>query len=734
VSSDDARDQPPNEPIDLAGAGFELAGDALFVVAPDGFTVTAANAQARAELGFDPTRPTHLLACVPEAERRTVAQHLATCVQTDHVVRLKTELLVGANTAPVELSLSPFAGPNGSSVVCVARRVEHGQPAEALAGERNQILEMIARHLPLEQVLYAIATLIEREFPRATAAILLRDQGTLRVVGGEQLPSPYYDTLRRTDPADPGPVAEAMGSERPVIIADVSSDQRWREATAAAHAAGIAALWVMPFAEQHRAATGVVLLHFAQASMPDEPELDRLHNVLQLCKLALEEHQTARQLYERANYDPVTRLPNRRLLYDRLTRAIEYAPRHEEYVAVALLDLDEFKMVNDSLGHAIGDELLQSVAVRVNGLVRSEDTVARLGGDEFVLVLPVADPNGAAVVADKVNKALQRSAFLHGRRLSAAASMGIAVYPRDGARAGDLLQAADTAMYAAKRAGRNRYHFYSADLNERVHQRMSIESGLRRGLANNELRLCYQPIVAAADERVVAMEALLRWSHPDNGWYKPNQFLAEAEETDLVCDLDRWVLEQAATDLQWLAGHGYRLKVSVNVSPRNLQQGDFAGRFLQTLHERGLPPRRCAIEITENVLMPDVVHARHQIHELKRRAPELSIAIDDFGTGYASLNYLRDLPIDGLKIDRSFVADAPEREARTTRAIARTIAELGHDLSLAVTAEGVEHARQLELTRAIGCDRLQGFYFAYPMVRNELLAYLDRAGETEPQG
>jgi diguanylate cyclase (GGDEF)-like protein len=556
----------------------------------------------------------------------------------------------------------------------------------------------------------------------------------LNVIGGDQLASAYYDALQQTDLADPGPVADALGSERPVIIADAAQDQRWREATLAARAAGVAALWVMPFAEQQRAATGAILLHFTAPRMPDEPELDRLHNVLQLCKLALEEHQTSRQLYVRANYDPVTRLPNRSLLYDRLARALEYAPRHDEQVAVALYDLDEFKMVNDSLGHAIGDELLQNVAARVSDVVRSEDTVARLGGDEFVLVVPVNDADGAALVADKVNKALQRPVWLQGHRLSAAASIGIALYPRDGARTEDLLQAADTAMYAAKWAGRNRYHFYSADLNARVHERMSIESGLRRGLANGELHACYQPIVEAANGRVVAIEALLRWRHPDQGWYMPSYFLAEAEESDLVCDLDRWLLERAATDLQWLAGHGYRFKVSVNVSPRNLQQGDFAGRFLQTLRERGLPPRRCEIEITENLLMPDVVHARNQIHELKRRAPELSLAIDDFGTGYASLNYLRDLPIDGLKIDRTFVADTPARQGRTTRAIARTIAELGHDLDLCVTAEGVENAGQLELTQAIGCDRVQGFYFAYPMVRNELLAYLDRAGETEPKG
>jgi len=735
VSSKPTQPSPSAEDFDRAKAAFEVAADALFVVAPDDYTVTAANAQARAELGIDPARPTHLLACIPAAEHSAIAQHLASCVQTRQVVRLSTQLLTDDDgRPPVDLVLSPLPDPNGVSVVCAARWLEHRQSERAFESERNQILEMIARHLPLEQALLAIANMVDRQFPRAITAILLQDQGALSIVGGEGLTEAYYDALRRTDPADHGPVAEALGSERPVIIADATQDQRWRETTAAVRQASIDALWVMPFAEQHRAATGAILLHFAEARMPDEPELDRLHNVLQLCKLALEEHQTSRQLYERANYDPVTRLPNRSLLYDRLGRALEYARRHGEHVAVALCDLDEFKTVNDSLGHAIGDELLQSVAARMSDPLRSEDTVARLGGDEFVLVLPTNDADGTAVVADKVSKALQRPVWLQGHRLSAATSMGIALYPRDGSDTEDLLQSADTAMYAAKRAGRNRYHFYSADLNARVHQRVTIESELRRGLANGELRAHYQPIVAADDGRVLAIEALLRWNHPDHGLCTPRSFLAEAEASDLVCELDRWLLERAATDLRWLTADGYRLKVSVNVSQRDLQQGDFAGRFLQTLRERGLPPRRCEIEITENMLMPDVARARNEIHQLKRRAPELSIAIDDFGTGYASLNYLRDLPIDGLKIDRTFIADTPAQQGDTTRAIGRTIAELGHELGLRVTAEGVERASQLQLTRAIGCDRLQGFYFARPMPRDDLLTYLDCGGPTVARG
>jgi len=717
-------------PAHLAGAAFDRADVALFVLAAD-HTVVEANRAARQRLGVDGETGVNLLARVPEHQQTNFAERFAACLETRQTTQATADVwLRDGSRSAVELTLTPIERPDGDRVVALAwapmARVQPG----SLESERHQILEMIAHHLPLEQVLAAVDTLVARRFPHALTAMIIRDGGQVNVVGGEQLPVPYRASLRAAAGDANAPLRHALDSGDPVVIADAEADQRWPGPAAALDRAGLRGLWVAPFAEAGDGVCAAMMLHFTEPTAPDDADLDGLHETMQLGKLALAEHASSRQLFERAYFDPVTGLPNRRLLDDRLGQALEYARRHDELVAVVLLDIDEFKIVNDSLGHAIGDQLLEATAVRLTASVRGAETVAYLGGDEFAVVLPVDDADDAAAAADELQTHLAEPIRLHGHRLCARASAGVALYPRDGERADTLLQAADTAMYAAKHAGGNRYRFHSAQLNARVRQRLGIESGLRRALERGELRSLYQPIVAGGDGRVVALEALLRWHHPDEGLLAPEQFLHQADASDLICELDQWLWKQAASDLEWLAGHGQRPKLSLNISPRDLQHDDFATRLLDTLAAYGVPPRRCELEITENVLMPDVARARDQIHILKRRAPELAIVVDDFGTGYASLNYLRELPIDGLKIDRSFINTRGGEDGSAAQAIARTVAELGHQLGLRVTAEGIEQADQRALACGIGCDRLQGFLFAPAMDRAALCDYLVTPAET----
>ncbi len=714
-------------PAHLAGAAFDRVDAPLFVIATEDHTVVEANRAAQQQLGLGGDAGTSLRARVASHQQTILAERVAACLETRQATHVAVDLLLadGARAA-IELSLSPIERPDGDRVVALARAPTAGARSEPLAGQRHQILEMIARHRPLEQVLAAIDTLVARRFPHALTATVVHTDDEVRVVGGNQLPAAYRGGLRAAATGGDNPLGDALTCNQPVIITDVSTERRWGEVAESLGANDMHSLWIVPFAEAPCGTRAALMLHFAQPATPDEADLDGLHDIMQLGKLALAEHSTSRQLFERAYLDPVTRLPNRRLLEDRLGQAIEYARRHDELVAVLLLDLDEFKIVNDSLGHTTGDELLNTAASRLAAAVRSADTVAHLGGDEFAVVLPVDDTEAAAVAADQLQHTLDEPIQLRGHRLCARASVGIALYPRDGECPDALLQAADTAMYAAKHAGRNRHRFHSAQLNARVHKRLGIESGLRRALEEGELRVLYQPIVASADQRVVALEALLRWQHPDEGLLAPGHFLAQAEASDLVCELDRWLWARAAADLEWLAGHDLWPQLSLNISPRDLQHADFATRLLDTLAARGLPPRRCELEITENVLVPDVAHARDQIHALKRHAPELTIVVDDFGTGYASLNYLRELPIDGLKIDRSFMNTPAGQDGSASQAIARTVAELGRHLGLRVTAEGVEHAEQRALACRIGCDRLQGFLFARPMERAALRDYLQR--------
>ncbi|MBV8636427.1 MAG: EAL domain-containing protein, partial [Burkholderiaceae bacterium] len=431
-----------------------------------------------------------------------------------------------------------------------------------------------------------------------------------------------------------------------------------------------------------------------------------------------------------ATHDALTGLSNRTLLHDRLNQAIAQATREDREIWVIFADLDRFKMVNDSLGHKAGDAFLLAVAERLQAIVREADTVARLGGDEFVLILPeTSDSRMSVGTVQRIMQTISQSITVEGKEFSLNCSIGVSVFPNDGESAELLIERADMAMYRAKETGRNNFQFFTAEMNERLIERMRIEEALRDAVERGEFELFYQPQLDLSSGRVIGVEALIRWRHPEMGLVSPARFIPLAEETGLIVPIGHWVLESACTQaMAWeRAGLG-GLRIAVNLSTRQFAQPDLVQSIAAALRDSGLAPGRLEIELTEGLVMSDVENAIETLHELKRLGVQL--AIDDFGTGYSSLSYLRRFPIDVLKIDQSFVRDITASSGEAT--IVHTIIAMAHNLNLRVIAEGVETREQLAYLRKHECDEMQGYYFSRPLpaaeVEHLLARTLDEAG------
>ncbi len=430
------------------------------------------------------------------------------------------------------------------------------------------------------------------------------------------------------------------------------------------------------------------------------------------------------RIHRLAYYDALTHLPNRTLFQDRLHTALQSAERQKSWVVLMFLDLDRFKPINDSLGHAAGDRMLKEMATRLLGCVDDDDTVARMGGDEFTLLLqPRASRemalNRAIHVAEQILASLVKPFVLEGREFFVTASIGIALSPQDGNELSQLMKNADTAMYHAKERGKNNFQFYQADMNASALERLELESDLRHALEQEEFVLYYQPQFSGDGKRLTGAEALLRWRHPRRGLVPPGDFIPVLEELGLVVDVGDWVISEACRQLKsWHQAKVRVPKVSVNISARQFSDGQLGTRIATILKETGLPPACLELELTESILMREVSEAMQILAGLKNLG--LSIAVDDFGTGYSSLNYLKQFPIDVLKIDRTFVDGLPSGEQDAQ--IARAIIAMAHSLNLAVIAEGVETHEQLDFLREHGCDEVQGYLFGRPMPANRFEA------------
>jgi diguanylate cyclase (GGDEF)-like protein/PAS domain S-box-containing protein len=428
------------------------------------------------------------------------------------------------------------------------------------------------------------------------------------------------------------------------------------------------------------------------------------------------------QLEHHAGHDLLTGLSNRNLLIDRLEQSIVYAERSRRLLAILLLDLDRFKVINESLGHGKGDELLRMVASRLSGCVRPGDTVARLGGDEFVIALAeVAEVDDVGLVGKKIQEALIRPFHLAERELFMTASIGISFYPRDGGDGETLIRNADVAMYRAKAEGGNLFRFFAPDMNLRVMETLEMEADLRRALEKKEFLLHYQPKVDLASGRISGCEALVRWRHPVKGLVPPGAFIPLAEETGLIVPLGDWVLREACRQsTEWRKSGFPVVAVATNLSARQFRQTDLVEKVQGIIRDTGMDPEMLTLELTESMIMHDPAGAAETMRRLK--ALGVGLSLDDFGTGYSSLNYLRRFPVDCLKIDRSFITDVTTDAGAA--AVATSVVAIAHSLKLTAIAEGVETKEQLAFVRESRCDGLQGYYFSKPLPADEFVRLL----------
>lgn len=437
------------------------------------------------------------------------------------------------------------------------------------------------------------------------------------------------------------------------------------------------------------------------------------------------EHKAAEErIHYIAHHDALTKLPNRLNLQGRLEQALASARRGKERLAVLFVDLDRFKVINDTLGHHIGDDLLMEVADRLRQSVRDSDVVARLGGDEFVVVLTGLAAEDVAPIARKMLAHLGEPYLLTNHELHSTPSIGISLFPEDGDDVDTLMKNADTAMYHAKSAGRNNYQFFRSGMNEAASERLLIENNLRQALARKEFVLHYQPQIDAQSGAVVCVEALIRWQHPEQGMIPPLRFIPVAEETGLIGPIGQWVLEEAMGQLRaWRSAGIEGLRMAVNLSASQLRDPDLGAHIHARLLQHNLPGSCLELEITESVAMHDPAHSATMLQSLHELG--VGLAIDDFGTGYSSLAYLKQLPLDRLKLDRSFVTDI-EHDANDAAICTATIS-LAHSLHLAVVAEGVETPAQMHYLKSLGCDLLQGYLFSEPLPADECLAFVATA-------
>ncbi len=461
----------------------------------------------------------------------------------------------------------------------------------------------------------------------------------------------------------------------------------------------------------------------------------KLNQVVVLVRDITERKQAEEQIAYLAYHDSLTGLPNNRLFKDRLNQGIAHAKRNNTQLAVLFLDLDRFKLINDTMGHGVGDQLLQATADRLIEGIRKTDSigfsasalgssVARLGGDEFTILLEdIEDSKTVTRVAERLIQIVARSVQLGDQEVYTSTSIGISIYPNDGTNAEMLLKNADAAMYHAKAQGRNTFQYYTAAMNEASVQQLILENNLRKALENHELCLHYQPQVSVTTGQLMGMEALIRWKHPEKGFISPSVFIPVAEETGLIMEIGEWVLKQACQQGASWAQLGYKqVPISVNLSAKQLREEKLTEMIAQVLVDTGMEAKYLGIELTESAIIVEPDMALSRLQSIKSLGIKLSL--DDFGTGYSSLSYLKRFPIDTLKIDQAFIRDI--KIDQEDAALVKAIIAMAHGLGMQVVAEGVEHQEQLEFLGANACDFIQGYLFSRPLPAEDIEQYLKK--------
>jgi diguanylate cyclase (GGDEF)-like protein/PAS domain S-box-containing protein len=615
-------------------------------------------------------------------------------------------------------------------ILGISRDITARKMADGLREGQREILEVIAMNAPLGDVLSQLVRQVETQLTNDFGAIFLfeREDGRLRCgAASGRLARGYIQAVTRI-PVGPnaGSCGAAAYRREQVIVADILEDPLWNVLRGFVAPDGFRACWCAPILSHRGDVLGVFAMHSTEARKPTLIERQVIEITTRVAGIAIERAQAEDRIHFMATHDSLTGLPNRSLLHDRLTQAMLYAKRYDRWVTILFVDLDNFKLVNDSLGHNAGDELLRIIAARMVGCVRATDTVVRLGGDEFVVVL-FDQPKSVELIAttfQKLRSSIAEPIMLAGHPLQITGSIGIANYPEDGTDPDTLLANADAAMYRAKEIGRDNFQFYTPDLNTRAHEKFLLIEELRLAIVRSEFVLHYQPQVDLRTGRIFAVEALIRWNHPRLGLVAPMKFVPLAEETGLIVPIGDWVLQTACRQCKaWQDAGLPHLNMSVNVSARQFRDKSWIARVVAALAETGLQAQYLELEITESLVMQHLEQAVATMKELQ--ALGVQLAIDDFGTGYSSLNALKNFPIARLKIDKSFICDLPSNES--DKAVASAVISLGQKLNLRVIAEGVETDAQIAFLRQSNCDEMQGYHFSRPIAADAMEALLHKA-------
>jgi diguanylate cyclase (GGDEF)-like protein len=595
--------------------------------------------------------------------------------------------------------------------------------ANALVAAHNRIHELISADAPLREVLEEVVLSIEAYDPGLRGSVLLLD-AVLRTIhhgAAPTLPSPYIAQLEGlVIGPDVGSCGAAAFHGTEVVSPDLETDPRWEPFRELAREHGLRHCWSFPILGTGGDVLGTFALYGSAPREPTEEHRRFIRDAAHLAGIAIQRQRATDELVHRATHDPLTGLPNRTLLFDRLAHALARARRSGTSLAVLFIDLDRLKLVNDTLGHEVGDEVLREIAERLAGCVRPGDTVARFGGDEFIAVCEDIDADGTTIVADRVIEAVAGAKRGAAGRLSPTASVGVALVGAGEIDAHEAVRRADQAMYLAKEEGGNR-HRRGHGQGVGAGRRLEVEAALRGALDRGEFHLVAQPVARFVDGSVHGIEALLRWTHPELGAVGPDEFVPIAEETGLIDAIGAWVLrESCAATADVHRATGRALGLGVNVSPRQLRHPAFATVVQQALRDSGLRAERLIVEITETALLGSDPATAHTLDELRELGVQL--VLDDFGTGFSSLSMLKERPIDGIKIDRSFVAGLPADTS--SGAIVAAVVGMAHALGRSVTAEGIETSEQLAFLQALGCDFAQGYLVGRPMPFAELDAWL----------
>ncbi|MDQ1520444.1 MAG: hypothetical protein QOI55_1517, partial [Actinomycetota bacterium] len=618
----------------------------------------------------------------------------------------------------------------------VGRDATERHRATMLTAQQVSILEQVARGAPIDDTLTSIASMFEAQFPGRVSVIWLVDteHDVLRLGTAPTMPADFGSAYAG-EGSDRAPAVVAVEQREQVVVRNIDDEppSSWHDASVAHEMRSCFSTPV--FASDGQRVLGVLDVYARHPSEPDDNERQIASLITHLAAIAIERKEFEDRLAHQSLHDPLTGLPNRSLFLDRLAQAIARCRRSHSQVAVLFFDLDRFKVVNDSLGHEVGDELLVAVARRLEAVIRPGDTVARFGGDELTVLcedLPASEARQRAVeIAERLSTTINTPFTLQANETFLSASIGIALAVNGDERPEELLRDADAAMYHAKELGRGRVEVFDDTLRARALARHATETELHQALQRGEFCLFFQPIVSLDEGRCIGAEALVRWQHPRRGLVAPTEFIGLAEETGLIVELGGWVLEEATRQLaRWQLDSDEPFVVSANLSARQLAQPDLAERVGAALERSGATPSNLCLEITESVLMDDAATTITAIERV--RALGVRLSIDDFGTGYSSLGYLKRFPVDVVKIDRSFV-DGLGTDSGDT-AIVSAVIGLAHALGMRAVAEGVETAEQLEELVRMRCDEGQGYFFAPPQPADDLRELLGRTRRWRPPG